>query len=172
MNTRNSVNTKKIAAISVLTALALIISWLEKPLLELFPLPLPGFKLGLANIATLFALYRFGIWESAQILLLRITLGALLFGTPVSFFLSISGGLLSFITSAMLYNRKNVSVLGVSLAAAASHMLGQIAAAAAILKAPVLFLSYLPFLLLLSIPTGALTGSLSRVIITRVKKTP
>ena len=172
MPLRNIFNVRKIAVISMFTALALIISWLERPILELLPLPLPGFKLGLANTVTLFALYRLGVWESGQILLLRISLAALLFGSPVSFALSISGGIFSFLASVLLYKKKNVSVLGVSMAAAAMHMLGQITAAAAILETSELFLSYLPYLLLLSVPTGALTGAITQYLIKRVKKTP
>ena len=160
---------RKIATLSVLTALALVVSWLEKPLIAALPLPLPGFKLGLSNIVTLFALYRLGPKESGLVLFLRIALGALLFGTPVSFVLSLSGGLVSFAAAVLLYRRESVSALGVGTAASACHMLGQITAAAFILATPALFLSYLPWLLLLSVPTGLLTGSVAGSLVKRVR---
>ena len=149
-------NVRKIAVLSILCSLAIIISWIEKPLMELIPLPLPGFKLGLANIVTLYALYRLGKKEAAVILLLRISLVSLLFGSPISFILSLSGGVFSFTAAVLLFKIKGFSVYGISAAASAAHMIGQITAASVILSTPGLFLSYFPYLLVISLPTGIL----------------
>ncbi len=132
------------------------------------PLPLPGFKLGLANIAVLFCLYKLGVVDAAAVLGLRIALVGLLFGSPVSLILSATGGLTAFLTALVLHRIKRLTPIGVSVASSAAHMAGQICAAAVILKTPELFTSYLPYLLLLSVPTGALNGWLAEMLIKRV----
>lgn len=149
---------RRVAVVSVLTALALFIGWLERPLMAAIPLPLPGFKLGFANIITLFALYRLGAADAAAILFLRIVLAGVLSGTPVSFVLSFCGGALAFFASCAVYRRRSVSPVGTSLLSAAAHMTGQVIAAALLLSSPLLFTSYLPYLLLLSLFSGGLCG--------------
>lgn len=154
---------------AALIALALVLSWLEKPIVAALPLPLPGFKLGFANIVTLFALYRIGAADAAVVLALRIALAAVLFGTPVSFALSACGGALAFLTALLLYKRTYLSIYGVSVASAAAHMCGQTAAAAVILSTPELIITYLPYLLLLSVFSGLLNGFISRQMINKVR---
>lgn len=161
---------RRFAVVSALTAFALVISWLERPLMAAFPLPLPGFKLGLANIVTLFTLYRLGAADAGAVHLLRISLAGLLFGSPVSFLLSACGGALAFAAARGVYRVRRVSPVGASILSAAAHMAGQIAAAALLLAAPLLFVSYLPYLLLLSLFSGGLCGAAVVFLLKRLPK--
>ncbi|MBR0277642.1 MAG: Gx transporter family protein, partial [Clostridia bacterium] len=93
-------STKKIAYLSLLTALALIIFFVEAQIPPI--VPIPGIKLGLANVITLITLVRFGRRDAFAVLALRIALSSILTGTAAGFIYSASGGILSFLTIAVL----------------------------------------------------------------------
>lgn len=149
--------TKQLTLCAVLTAMALALSYLE----NLFPLtlaiPIPGVKLGLANVVTLFALFALGPGEALLILLARCFLGSLFAGNVNALLFSLLGGLCAMGTMILLARRRGLSVYGVSVGGAAAHNCGQIAAAVLTLgsRAP---LYYLPVLLAVSLLTGGLTG--------------
>ncbi|MGQ9623207.1 MAG: Gx transporter family protein [Candidatus Caldatribacteriaceae bacterium] len=128
------------------------------------PLPLPGVKVGLANVATLVALFLWGEKEALFVVVLRVVLGNLLSGTlfGVSFFLSLGGGLSSL--AVMSFVRKHVSSpLWASMGGALSHNLGQWVVALLYIQSREL-LWYLPFLLGLSVPSGVFVGYLGTLI--------
>ena len=158
----------RLTRLALLTAAALIISWLERPLTAALPFPIPGFKLGLANIVILFVLYRFGFSAALTVQFLRIGLSALLFGTPISACLSVCGGACAILSAGALFRLPQISIFGTSLAAAAMHMVGQIAAAALILSSAALFTAYLPYLLLLSLVSGGICGILAQLLVKRL----
>lgn len=164
-------NGKRIALCGLLTALAIVLSLAER----LFPLdaivPVPGVKLGLANVVTLFALTRLRLRDALSILLCRVTLSSLLMGSVTAFLFSLLGGLLSLLTMAALLrvDRKYLSILGVSVAGAATHNIGQIIAAALWMKT-LAVITYLPFLLVMSIPLGLVTGLTALVALSHLKK--
>ena len=149
--------TKQLTLCAVLTAMALGLSYLE----NLFPInlaiPLPGVKLGLANIVTLFALYVLGAGQAMLILVARCVLGAVFAGNMNAMIYSLLGGVTAMLVMTLLSRWKKLSVYGVSIGGAAGHNCGQIAAAMVTLgnTAP---LYYLPFLLGVSLFTGARTG--------------
>ena len=149
--------TKQLTFCALLTAMALALSYLE----NLFPLtlaiPIPGVKLGLANIVTVFALYTLGPGEVLLILLARCLLGSLFAGNMNTLVFSLLGGLCALGAMVLLSRRRGLSVYGVSVGGAAAHNCGQILAALLTLgsTAP---LYYLPVLLAVSLLTGALTG--------------
>ena len=149
--------TKKLALCAVLTALALGLSTLE----SLFPVsvlvPLPGIKLGLANIVTVFALYRLGDIPALAILIARCLLGAMFAGNASALLFSLMGGVLAMLTMIVLRRGRGLSVYGVSIAGAAAHNIGQICAAMVVLGGTAV-LGYLPVLLGVSLITGTLTG--------------
>ena len=149
--------TKKLALCAVLTALALGLSTLE----SLFPVsvlvPLPGIKLGLANIVTVFALYRLGDIPALAILIARCLLGAMFAGNASALLFSLMGGVLAMLTMSVLRRVRGLSVYGVSIAGAAAHNIGQICAAMVVLGGTAV-LGYLPVLLGVSLITGTLTG--------------
>ena len=149
--------TKQLTLCALLAAMALALSYLE----NLFPLalaiPIPGVKLGLGNIVTLFALYALGAGEALLILLARCFLGALFAGNMNALIFSLLGGLSAMGTMIFLSRLRGLSVYGVSIGGAAAHNGGQILAAVLTLGsgAP---LYYLPVLLSVSLLTGSLTG--------------
>ena len=149
--------TKKLALCAVLTALALGLSTLE----SLFPVsvlvPLPGIKLGLANIVTVFALYRLGDIPALAILIARCLLGAMFAGNASALLFSLMGGVLAMLTMIVLRRVRGLSVYGVAIAGAAAHNIGQICAAMVVLGGTAV-LGYLPVLLGVSLITGTLTG--------------
>ena len=150
-------STKQLTLCGVLTALALALSYME----NLFPLtlaiPLPGVKLGLANIVTVFALYALGTVPAFLILIARCLLGAMFAGNMSALIFSLLGGVCAM---AVMAGLSRLSVYGVSVGGAAAHNCGQVAAAVLTLgnTAP---LYYLPVLLGVSLLTGALTGLVS-----------
>lgn len=156
--------TKNIALCAVLSALALGLSTLE----GLFPLslivPLPGVKLGLANIVTVFALYRLGALEALAILLTRCLLGGLFAGNVSAMLFSLLGGVTAMLVMILLKRCRALSVYGVSLGGAAAHNLGQMAAACITLGSTMV-LGYLPFLLAVSLLTGTLTGFVTALLL-------
>ena len=139
---------KELAVCGMLTALAIILSIVER----MFPLdaiiPIPGVKLGLANVVTLFALTRLGLRDSLAVVVVRVTLASLLMGSVTAFLFSL---------------------FGVSVAGAAAHNIGQIAAAVLWMKTTAV-LAYLPYLLLMSVPLGLVTGLVCAVVLTHMKK--
>ena len=149
--------TKQLTLCALLTAMALALSYLE----NLFPLslaiPVPGVKLGLANIVTLFALYALGPAEALLILLARCVLGAVFAGNMNALIFSLLGGVCAMGVMIVLSRLPGLSLYGVSAGGAAAHSCGQIAAAVLTLgsSAP---LYYLPVLLAVSLLTGGLTG--------------
>ncbi len=152
--------TKQLTLCALLTAMALALSYLE----NLFPLslaiPVPGVKLGLANIVTVFALWALGPGQTLLILLARCFLGSLFAGNLNALVFSLLGGLCALGTMVFLSRRRGLSLYGVSVGGAAAHNCGQIAAAVLTLgsAAP---LYYLPVLLAVSLLTGGLTGLVS-----------
>lgn len=123
---------------------------------------LPGAKLGLANIISLFVLLSFSVREAMLVALCRIIIGSLLAGTlgGPAFIISMSGAIVS-ILATYIFTKKNIfslSIIGISIIGAAAHNTGQIIAASVIM-ASIAILNYLPFLLLLSIPTGIVVGA-------------
>ncbi len=146
--------TKKLALCALLTALALGLSFMERfiPL----PIPLPGIKLGLANVVTLIALYLLGGKPAFGILVARCLLGSL-FGGLTGLAFSLAGGLLSLGVMTLATKAKGLSVYGISVLGAATHNIAQILVAMGLMASPFVG-AYLPWLLLVSIVTGLVTG--------------
>ncbi|MEG0780536.1 MAG: Gx transporter family protein [Oscillospiraceae bacterium] len=149
--------TRQLALCAMLTALALALSYME----ALFPLPLliplPGIKLGLANIVTVFALCQLGAAPALVILLARCFLGALFAGNASALLFSLLGGVTALLVEILLTHCPGLSIFGLSMGGAAAHNCGQVAAAILTLGT-VTPLGYLPVLLLVSLFTGGLTG--------------
>ena len=152
--------TQRLARAALLTALALGLSWMERFIPLQLLVPLPGIKLGLANLVTLFALYFLGGRMALAILCVRCLLGSLFGGGVTAFCFSITGGLLALAVMTLARRLPLLSVYGVSILGAAAHHLGQILVAVALLRSGYV-VAYLPFLLLVAIATGFLTGAIS-----------
>jgi heptaprenyl diphosphate synthase len=143
----------------VLVAAAFALSYIEH---WIPAAPVPGLKLGLANIVTLIALYRLGTRYAALVAAARCVLAALLFGGLGSLAFSLTGAFFALAAMAALNGRKAVSVYGVSVAGAAAHNLGQTLAASVLMQTPAVF-SYLVWLLPLSVPAGLLVALIYRL---------
>lgn len=162
---------KKIAQGGLLVAVALVLSLIEK----MFPLqaviPIPGIKLGLANVVTLFALTVLGTRQAVVIVLCRVTLAAIFMGSITGFLFSLFGGLLALFTMRVLLAREGTwfSLVGVSIGGAAAHNIGQICAAMLTLGT-VDVAGYLPLLLLSAIPIGFVTGLTASAVLGHLKK--
>ena len=163
----NRISTKKIALCGVLTALAMIFSYIESVIP--IPIPVPGIKLGVANIAVITILYVLGVKEAIVINLLRIALTALLFGNVNSFLFSISGALLSLTIMIIMKKLDFFSCIGVSVCGGVMHNVGQIIAAAFIMGSEAIVL-YLPVLIVSGVFTGVVIGVVSGIVAKHVKK--
>lgn len=156
---------KKIVYLAMLVSLGTALHTLEMLLPN--PFPIPGAKLGLANIVTLFVICIYGFKEGLLVSFLRVFLGAFLSGTLLSpaFMLSLSGALLSTLVMSLLFKKSKLfSVVGISIAGALFHNIGQLIAAYFLVQT-VGVLYYLPFLLMLSLPTGLFTGLVTRLLV-------
>lgn len=148
---------KRVALCAVLLALALALSYMERFIPLQLLVPLPGIKLGLANIVTLVALALLGPKYALFILLPRCVFGAVFGGGITALAFSLCGGLLAFGAMALAQKSGRLSVFGVSVLGAAAHSVGQILAAAVLMGSRYV-LAYLPWLLAASVVTGLVTG--------------
>ena len=159
---------KKLTALALLTAVALIIFTVEAQIPAV--VPIPGVKLGLANIVTVFVVFAIGWKEAAAVLACRIFLGAVFAGNFSTIFYSAAGGLCAILATIALkriLTEKQVWVAG--CIGAVAHSVGQMAAAVAITGTPELII-YLPVLIAISILTGCLTGLSAQMLLNRGDK--
>ncbi|MGN1115084.1 MAG: Gx transporter family protein [Candidatus Ornithomonoglobus sp.] len=158
-------NTKRLTTISMLTALSLIIFIIEAQLPPLAPIP--GIKLGLANVITLITLEWFGRKDAFAVLVLRIVLGCIFAGTMMSFMYSLAGGLLCFaVMSLAMKLFKGSKIWVISVFGAISHNIGQIIVAV-LITSTWQIAAYLPILLVSAVITGMFTGFSAQAVIKR-----
>lgn len=156
--------TKRLVLLAMLTAVAMILSYVE----SLLPsVGIPGVKMGLANIAVIFALFRFGWKEAAALSLVRVMLVSLLFGSVGAMLYSLAGAVLSLAVMALLRRIDRFSTVGVSVAGGVAHNAGQILMAMLVLQTKQL-LGYLPVLAVSGIAGGVLTGLAAALLIRRI----
>ena len=157
---------KKIATSALMIALAMILSFVESQIPSFFPIP--GIKLGLANTAVIFALYRLSIKDAIVVSLIRVVVVSTLFGTSLTLAYSLSGAVLSLLIMVLLKKSDRFSIVGVSVAGGISHNIGQIIMAIILMHNSVISY-YLPFLIISGIVTGVVIGLVSAKIVERVK---
>lgn len=148
----------RVARDGVLAALALLFSYVESLLPLGHVLPLPGFRVGLANVVVTLVLFELGMGDAAVVALIKTVVSALLFGSPVSFAFSAAGTALSFGGLALIRRvvPDRLSYVGICIAGAALHNSGQICAAMVIFGVGVA--TYLPVLLAASVVLGGVCG--------------
>ena len=156
---------KKVSLYGLLTALAMVLSYVEA---QVPPVLLPGMKLGLTNLVVLAALYRMGERQAFLLNAVRIVLVAFTFGNMSNMLYSLAGGLLSWIIMCLLKKTGRFSMTGVSVAGGVAHNCGQILVAAFILETPALITYYLPILILSGLAAGVLVGILGSTIVKRL----
>ncbi len=159
-------STKKITTLALTVSLALIFSFIESRIPAF--VAIPGIKVGLANIAVIFTLYKLGVKEAVCVSILRVLLVSILFGSPVSLIYSISGAVLSLLTMILLKKLTPLSEITVSISGGIMHNVGQICAASFMLATNVVAY-YLPFLILSGTIAGVAVGTVSALLIKKVK---
>ena len=150
--------TKRLALCAVLIALAMALSYTERFIPLQMIIPLPGVKLGLANIVTLMALYLLGPKYAFAILIPRCIFGAVFGGGITGLLFSLTGGVLAMAVMVLARKIPIFSVYGVSIFGAAAHNIGQILAAMVLMNS-VYIGAYLPYLLIVALFTGFATGA-------------
>lgn len=157
--------TRKVVHMGMLIALAMVLSFIESQIPAF--IAVPGMKLGLANIAVVFALYSLGFREALGVSLIRVVLSAILFGSVLSGLYSAAGAILSLLGMALLKKSGFFGTVGVSVSGAVLHNLGQIGIACFILKTQAL-VYYLPFLILSAVVAGIVIGIIAAVLVERL----
>lgn len=168
-STSNKIDIRKICELSLLLAFGVIFSYVES--LIPLPLPIPGIKLGLANIISIVILYWYSPKEYLFIGLLRVLIVGLLRNgiVSISFVLSLSGYLLSSLVTLVLYYFKKFSIYSLSVCSAVSHVIGQMIIVLLVYETKELIF-YLPFLLMASFLSGIIISIISCVFLQRMDK--
>jgi len=159
--------TRKLTLMAMLSAVALIIFVVEAQIPPL--VPVPGIKLGLSNIVTVFAVFMLGPWEAALILAVRIFLGAVFAGNFSTILYSAGGGALAIgltILCRRILRKDQLWVAG--CLGAVAHSVGQMIVAVLVTGTPGLVI-YLPVMILCSIITGLFTGLCAQFLVKRGK---
>lgn len=157
---------RRVALDGILVALAMIFSYMETFIP--FNFGVPGIKLGLANLVVLLGLTFLPAVDVLLISLVRIFLSSLLFGNVMSLWYSLAGGLLSFAAMYLLSRRDDVSLIGMSMTGGVLHNVGQVITAAIVVRTLQLT-GYLPVLLVAGLVTGAIIGTLAKLLMPRVQ---
>ena len=159
--------TGKLTELALLTAAALILYVVELQIPN--PIPIPGVKLGLANVVTVYAIFALGSGPAAMILLARVVLGSLFAGGSTIFY-SLAGGVCCFLAMALLrLVMTEKQMWACSALGAAAHNIGQLAAAALLSGTWGVF-AYLPILLVSGVITGLFTGLCAQFLLFRLRK--
>lgn len=158
-------NTKKLTFLAMTISFAMILSYLESRIPAF--VAIPGIKIGLANIAIIFTLYKFGVKEAITVSIIRVFLVSMLFGSPVSLIYSITGAVFSLLVMILLKRFTPLTEVTVSVCGGVMHNVGQIAAASIMLSTNVV-IYYLPFLILSGTIAGIAVGIASALLVKRI----
>lgn len=160
-------DTKRLVTLAMLVSVAMILSYLESLVPPL--VAIPGVKLGLSNVATLFALLLLGPLAAVSVSLVRVFLSALLFGNAMALIFSLSGACLSLLVMIIFSRTKFFSPVGISIIGAVAHNAGQIIAAAIVLKTSAI-VYYLAPLVVSGTLAGTVIGTASGLLAKRLEK--
>lgn len=164
---QSQIKMREITVCALLSSLALILSYLE--FLLPLPVPIPGIKLGIANLAVMVAMYKLSNRYALTVNLVRILIAGLLFNGVFGAFYALAGALLSFTVMCGLKYSDKFSIVGVSMAGSVAHNLGQLMLASFIMSTPHLFY-YFPVLLFSGMLTGILLGITAYHLNNKLKK--
>ena len=159
--------TQKMTTITMLVALSIIFHMVESMIPV--PVPIPGFRLGLANIVGLITLYMFDSKTMLGVNIMRVVIASLLrgiiFGT--GFWLSLCGVLLSSFVCIIAKHKSSMSIYGVSVLGSTFHSIGQVIAVTFIYQ-QFFMQAILPLLTILAIPTGILIAFIASQVLKRI----
>ncbi|MFW5888939.1 MAG: Gx transporter family protein [Bacillota bacterium] len=157
---------RKLVFLAIMIAISVVLSIVESMISAIF---IPGVKLGLANVITLIILMTFSNKDAFTVVLARLLIVALTYSGLFSnsFWISLSGGMFA-ITAMIIIKKFNFSIYGISVFGSTMHMVGQVLAAI-VLTDPALSV-ILPYLVILSVPTGIITAYLANRVIISLKE--
>lgn len=158
---------KKIPYYGLFAALAILMGYVE--MLIPVPVPIPGVKLGLANVIIIIMMYFMDTKSAFFVSLIRVVLSGLLFAGFAGLLYSLAGAMLSFAVMALLKKADKFSIVGVSIAGGVFHNVGQIIVAALAVE-NVKMAYYLPFLLVSGVVTGMLIGIVAKTALGYLKR--
>lgn len=159
---------RRLTLLALLTAIALTIFMAEAQLPPI--LPIPGIKLGLANIVTVYAMFALGPGDAMMILLCRVFLGSVFSGQMMTLFYSLAGGVLSWLVMLLLRRLLTLRQMWLcSPIAGIFHNLGQLLAAV-VLMGTWTVLAYLPYLIIAGAISGVFTGLCAQFLLEKLKK--
>ena len=158
---------KKLTFLALSVSLAMILSFVESLIPPL--VAVPGVKIGLANIVTVFLLYTLGARAAGAVSLVRVLLSALLFGNVQSLIFALSGAVLSFVVMLIAKRLLPFGKVGVSVLGAVAHNAGQVAAAVIVMETAALAYYFIPLVISGTI-AGVFVGILAAIITTRLEK--
>src|SRR5690554_5468410 len=152
-------NLNKITTLSMLIAVAIVLNVIE---MSINVIPVPGAKIGFANLVTVIVLYMYGFKSASIVTILRVLLVGLLYRSfTVTFWMGLGGAILSITLMGILRHWVKLHLVTVSVIGAISHTIGQVIVGIYILETDLLIL-YLPIMLLISVPAGILIGIISQ----------
>lgn len=160
-------NVRKMTALAVSVSLAMVLSFIESQIPPL--VAVPGVKIGLSNIVSVFLLYTLGAPSAVSVSLIRVFLSALLFGNSVSLIYSFSGAALSLLFMILAKKIKIFSHVGVSIIGGVFHNIGQTLAAMAVMENAALAV-YIPPLLISGLAAGIIVGVAAGILAARLEK--
>ena len=158
-------STRKLTTLAITVSLALILSFIESRIPAF--VAIQGVKIGLANIAVIFTLYKLGIPEAIAVSIVRVILVSFLFGSPVSLIYSLAGAVLSLATMILLKKFTPLNEITISISGGIMHNVGQICTASVMLDTNVV-VYYLPYLIVSGIIAGVVVGVVSGLLIKKV----
>ena len=159
--------TRQLVTLSALIAVAMILSYVES-MIPAF-VAVPGVKVGLSNIVTVFALYVLGWPYAICVSVVRVFLSALLFGNFVSLIYSLSGAALALIVMILLKKLDKFSSIGISVAGGVCHNAGQIIAACIVMETTAIAIYIIPLIISGTI-AGVVIGLVAGNLVERVRK--
>ena len=163
---KKKTNTRKLVLMALTASIAMVLSAIEAQMPAFTTVP--GVKVGLANIAVIFALYRFGTKEAITISLVRIFTVSILFGNASSLIYSLAGACLSFLVMILLKKFTPLSTVSVSVSGGLAHNVGQIITACLIMETAAIAY-WLPFLFLSGTLAGIAVGVAASLLIKVIK---
>lgn len=158
---------KKVAYYGLFAALAILMGYVE--MLVPVPVPIPGVKLGLANVIIIIMMYYMDTKSAFFVSLVRVVLSGLLFAGFAGLLYSLAGAMCSFAVMALLKKTEKFSIAGVSIAGGIFHNVGQIIVASLVVQ-NVKMAYYLPFLLVSGVVTGLLIGIVAKTALGYLKR--
>ncbi len=148
---------QRLTTLSLMIAVAIMLNYFER--LIPIAITIPGVRLGLANVVSLVCVSLYGYRDAYVVLIMRTLLSSFFYGSLSALLFSLGGGLFALTIMVALWRFKDsfLSIVGISIAGAIFHNIGQVFVAFVILATPSIF-GYLPVLLISAIITGILIG--------------